>query len=104
MTWLERETPVVIGKGATAHELLKIIYQCPELPLTTRMRAAIAALPFETPKLAVTGIVEGDSDFASLLDRRLRRMEQAKLIAHQPSPPASPFQGLPQRSTLAPAF
>jgi hypothetical protein len=44
------------------------------------MRAAIAALPFETPKLAVTAQVS-ESDFATLLDRRLKKMEEMKLIS-----------------------
>jgi len=38
------------------------------------MRAAIAALPFESPKLAVTAVVS-EQDFATLLDQRLKRME-----------------------------
>lgn len=94
MTWFERETTVVVEKGATAHELLKIIYQCPELPLTTRMRAAIAALPFETPKLAVTAQITEMNDFATLLDRRIQRYQEMKTIEHRPpqvevKPPAA---------------
>jgi hypothetical protein len=45
------------------------------------MRAAIAALPFEFPKLAVTAQVS-ETDFATLLDRRIERM---KLIEAKPS-------------------
>jgi hypothetical protein len=43
------------------------------------MRAAIAALPFEVPKLAVTAVVS-EQDFATLLDRRLKRLEELKLL------------------------
>jgi hypothetical protein len=57
-----------------------------DLPLSVRMRAAIEVLPFIHPKLAVTAQVT-ENDLATLLDRRLRRMEQAKLIEHQPPPP-----------------
>jgi hypothetical protein len=38
------------------------------------MRAAIAALPFESPKLAVTAVVT-DNDIATLLDKRIERMK-----------------------------
>jgi hypothetical protein len=81
MTWFEREAPVVVGKGATAHELLKIIYQCPDLPLHTRMRAAMACLPFENAKLGITYQATA-TDFASMLDARIKR-HQAKLIEYQ---------------------
>jgi hypothetical protein len=62
-----------------AHALLKAVYQCPEVPLSVRMRAAMACLPFETPKLAVTAQVS-EGNFAELLDRRLKRLEELKLI------------------------
>ena len=62
-----------------AHALLKAVYQNPEVPLPVRMRAAIAALPFEMPKLAVT-YAASEQDFATLLDNRLKRIEQKKLI------------------------
>ena len=64
---------------AMSLEFLQEIYCNNELPLSVRMRAAIAALPFETPKLAVSAQVS-ESDFASLLDRRIARFEQMKLI------------------------
>jgi hypothetical protein len=63
-----------------AHALLRAVYQNPEVPLSVRMRAAIAALPFEAPKLAVT-YQASEQDFATLLDARIERMkliEQAK--------------------------
>jgi hypothetical protein len=50
---------------------LKAVYMNADLPLSVRMRAAIAALPFEAPKLAVTALVS-EQDFASLLERRLK--------------------------------
>jgi len=68
---------------------LQAIYRCNELPLHTRMRAAMACLPFETPKLLATAIVNGQ-DFATLLDQRIARYQQrqlannAKLIEAQP--------------------
>jgi len=41
------------------------------------MRAAIAALPFESPRLMVTAQVNEQS-FAEVLERRLKRIEQIK--------------------------
>jgi hypothetical protein len=86
-----RPEEFVLGKGATAHDLLKIIYQSSDLLLPVRMRAAIAALPFETPKLQVTAQIT-ENNFADLLDRRLRRMEEAKLIEYQRPSVTVPLQ------------
>jgi hypothetical protein len=43
------------------------------------MRAAMACLPFETPKLLATAIVN-ERSFAEILERRLKRIEEMKLI------------------------
>jgi hypothetical protein len=53
---------------------LKAVYMDAKLPLSVRMRAAIELLPFTHPKLAVTAMVN-EQDFATLLDRRLKRIE-----------------------------
>jgi hypothetical protein len=67
-------------------EFLQEVYCNDELPLPTRMRAAIAALPFEVPKLAVTALVT-ENDIATLLERRIKRYEEmnnGKLIDQKP--------------------
>jgi len=56
--------------SALAH--LQSIYRDPARSDGQRLRAAIAALPFESPKLAVTAVI-GENDFASRLDRALAR-------------------------------
>src|SRR5262245_15977189 len=66
-------------------DLLRAVYRSNRLPLTTRMRAAIAALPFESPKLAVTAMVS-EQDFATVLDRRLKRIEEMKANAIEATP------------------
>jgi hypothetical protein len=56
----------------TSLNLLQAIYRNAAIPLTTRIRAAIAALQFEHPKLAVTANVEA-GDFAFKLDQAVER-------------------------------
>jgi len=63
---------------------LKAVYMNVELPLSVRMRAAIELLPFTHPKLAVTEVVS-EQDFATVLDRRLKRIEEIKLIEAKPT-------------------
>jgi len=57
--------------------LLQSIYRSASRPLAVRLRAAIAALPFERPKLAVVAKVEG-ADFADQLDRAIARSKAAQ--------------------------
>jgi hypothetical protein len=64
-------------------KFLTAVYMDAKLPLSVRMRAAIELLPFTHPKLAVTAMVN-EQDFATLLDRRLKKMEAMKLVEAQP--------------------
>ena len=75
----EMNDEIEIGQNGTALELMQAIYRSPTQELHTRMRAAMACLPFETPKLAVTAQVT-DMGVAELLDRRLKRLEEMKLL------------------------
>ena len=66
---------------------LKAVYMNADLPLSVRMRAAIELMPFTHPKLAVTAQVT-ENDLATLLDRRLRHLEEmknGKLIEAKPT-------------------
>jgi hypothetical protein len=56
-----------------------------DLPLSVRMRAAIELLPFTHPKLAVTAVVS-EQDFATVLDRRLKRIEEMKANVIEATP------------------
>ena len=80
----KKEKLLELGPDATSLDLLRAVYRNPTLALSVRMRAAIAALPFESPKLAVTAVVT-DQDFATLLDKRIARIEQMKLIKARPT-------------------
>jgi len=72
-------------KEADPLTFLKAVYMNVELPLSVRMRAAIELLPFTHPKLAVTAVVS-EQDFATLLDRRLKRIEEMKTKAIEGTP------------------
>ena len=82
-------------------DLLQAVYRNNQLPLTVRLRAAIAALPHEVPKLIAQAILNEQS-YAELLDRRLERMKEVeqKLIEATPTPPVEvkpPLPRLPDR-------
>jgi hypothetical protein len=81
----EQEMEVETLEPVTALQLLQSVYQNPTVGLTTRMRAAMACLPHETPRLAVTAQIS-ESDFASVLDRRLKRIEEMKANAIEATP------------------
>ena len=74
---VEDDDPLKLEPNAMSLEGLQAIYRNPALPLTTRMRAMMAAVPYESPKLIATAIVN-EGSFAELLDQRLKRIEQMK--------------------------
>jgi hypothetical protein len=52
-----------------------------------RMRAAIAALQFETPRLGVIATTNmSDRDFARLLDKAIERSNGVRLALPKPEP------------------
>ena len=73
------DDPLRLGPNAMSLEGLQAVYRNPALPITTRIRAMMAALPFETPKLAVTAVIS-DNDVAAQLDRAIERSQGKKLI------------------------
>ena len=78
----KKQQEIEIPPDGISLDLLRAVYRSNQLPLTTRMRAAIAALSFESPKLAVTAVVS-EQDFATVLDRRMKRIEEMKLLENK---------------------
>jgi hypothetical protein len=69
-----------LEEGATSLKLLQKVYRSPAIALTTRIRAAMAALQFEHPKLAVTATVQA-GDFADQLERAIERSRRVMIEA-----------------------
>jgi hypothetical protein len=76
-TEIEPEIDAVDIADGDSLALLQSIYRSSSRPLAVRLRAAIAALPFERPKLAVVAKVEG-ADIAAQLDRAIARSKTAQ--------------------------
>ena len=70
-----REDQLMLGPDGMSLDLLRAVYRNPSISLPVRMRAAIAALLFEVPKLQVTALVS-EQNFANLLDQRLKRIAE----------------------------
>src|SRR5215470_5063874 len=79
----EQEMEVEALEPVNALQLLQRVYRNPTVGMTTRMRAAMACLPFEAPKLAVTALIDNERDFAAILDRRLKRIEEMKTLENK---------------------
>ena len=67
----ESDNDLIASTPANALAYLQSIYCNPAEPEGRRLRAAVAALPFESPKLSATAIVNGET-FAAMLDRAIR--------------------------------
>lgn len=65
--------------GETALALLQAVYRDKRQPLPTRMRAAMQALPFESPKLSASSVLVR-ADFAEQLERAIERSGKDPLL------------------------
>ena len=102
----KKENLIELGPNGMSIDLLRAVYRNPAIPLPVRIRAAVAALPHEVPRLAVTALVNEQS-FAELLDRRLARIDamNGKAIeqtngndhSHPIDPPMAPITAEPPK-------
>jgi hypothetical protein len=74
---VESEPELTLPPDATSLDLLQAIYRDPHQPMQRRMRAAIEALPFERPKLAV---VANLNSFGSYMEELSRRSGKSNVI------------------------
>jgi hypothetical protein len=79
--------PIMLGPSATSLDLLQAVYRDPRQPISRRLRAGIAALPFEHPKLAVTAVVSTEG-FAAKLEAA--RGRAARVIEYRPGEASAP--------------
>ena len=71
-----RDDPTIeLGPDGMSLDLLRAVYRNSSIPLSTRIRCAVAALPHEFPRLQVTAQIQ-DNDLATLLDQRLKRIAE----------------------------
>jgi hypothetical protein len=69
--------------GATSLDFLRGVYRDARLPLSVRMRAAIAALAFEHPKLSVNANI--NAGFAARMEQMMAARGLAPVIDARPS-------------------
>ncbi len=82
----DRQRQLDLEPEANSLTFLQKVYRNSVLPLSTRMRAAMAALPHEVPKLGVSVNINDDGTFAQRLDAAIERSSQAsKVIEHRAS-------------------
>jgi hypothetical protein len=80
-----------------------------DVPLSVRIRAAAAALPFEHPKLAVLATLRLTEGLAERLEAAIARVAQARVIDGEavevpPNNPQNPPVRLPVAPTKGPGF
>jgi hypothetical protein len=75
---------IPLTEGSGAHAPLKAVYLDNDQPISRRIRCAIAALPFEVPKLAVTERGGRNANFASRLEAARQRSRPSLVIDNWP--------------------
>jgi hypothetical protein len=81
----------------SALEYMKDVYKGRRVADPWRMCAAMAALPFESPKLSAMAIVER-SDFASMLDRAIERSGKSAEVKQIDLTPEGPVRRRPKEA------
>jgi hypothetical protein len=79
-----REAEAERLRKLTPLEFLCAVWQDPDLPMHTRLRAAAEACKYSAPQLKAVAHVKPDADFAAALDRAKERIARANVISLVP--------------------
>jgi len=71
-----------VPADASPIDFLCAIFRDPRQPMHRRLKAAIEAAPFCHPSLKATAVILG-GDFASKLEKAIKRSDQCRLIEAQ---------------------
>src|SRR6516165_11997596 len=80
----QREAEIERLRKLTPLEFLCAVWQDPDLPMHTRLRAAAEACKYSAPQLKAVAHVKPNADFAAALDRARDRIANAKVISLVP--------------------
>ncbi len=81
-----RQQSIKIGLKALQHSAyFNRSTETDNQPLPIRMRAAVEALPFASPKLSAVAVMSGE-DFAARLEGAIARSGQSQLLIERASP------------------
>src|SRR6516165_6264618 len=76
----QREAEIERLRKLTPLEFLCAVWQDPDLPMHTRLRAAAEACKYSAPQLKAVAHVKLNADFAAVLDRAKERAASANVI------------------------
>jgi hypothetical protein len=101
---IEQEVVQAVDPDLDALRYLQLVYRGQVQAEGPRMRAAMACLPFEVPKLSVVASIHDPAGFAERLERAIERsgvrplMIEQRVIEHQSKPQPGDVTG-PMRAT-----
>lgn len=65
----------------SAHDILRLVYTDPAAPIEARLQCALAALPFEKPRLTAAAIqIRNDDNLATKMERAQARLDGRAVI------------------------
>src|SRR6516225_10122060 len=84
---------ITLPPGANPLEFLQAIYRSPDQPMARRLKAASIAIGYESPKLAVTAVVDGSDSLAARLGRAIERSARVEAYRLTQAAPTAASNG-----------